>query len=35
MLAADTQRTLLGGPEGMSTLASSHLLLAASRPLIG
>lgn len=30
VLAADTQRILLAGPEGMSTLASSHLLLAAS-----
>lgn len=30
VLAADTQRVLLAGPEGMSTLASSHLLLAAA-----
>ncbi|MDJ0351338.1 heparinase II/III family protein [Pseudarthrobacter sp. PH31-O2] len=30
VLAADTKRILLAGPEGMTTLASSHLLLAAS-----
>lgn len=30
VLAADTRSILLAGPEGMSTLASSHLLLAAS-----
>ncbi len=30
VLTEDTQRILLAGPEGMNTLASSHLLLAAS-----
>ncbi|MET1154244.1 heparinase II/III family protein [Arthrobacter sp.] len=30
VLAEDTKRILLAGPEGMTTLASSHLLLAAS-----
>lgn len=30
VLVADTRRILLAGPDGMTTLASSHLLLAAS-----